>query len=121
MRKRQCVPRMNTSGTCSALTESMNREDNQKFPNTKHNAPAKSDARMQPASTTAQNQGDGVGEGNRAAANRYNDGLAKSLATGDSDELAAKAKAAVDGPEGEELAKAEEIGKRGEPKVTSRR
>jgi len=67
-----------------------------------------------------QNQGDDVGEGNRAAARRYNEGLAQSEARGDSDALAEEAKEALDGDEGPELEEADEKGKAGEPAVTPR-
>jgi hypothetical protein len=53
------------------------------------------------------------GEGNYDATRRYNEGLSKSVEKGDSDELAEKAKKALEGPEGEELREAEEIGKQG--------
>lgn len=53
------------------------------------------------------------GEGNYDATRRYNEGLGKSVKKGDSDELAEKAKQALEGPEGDELREAEEIGKQG--------
>lgn len=106
----------------SASCPAMNRpEDNQKTSKTQNNMPAAQERAKAEATPTAPNQGDGVGEGNRAATHRYNDGLAKSVARGDSDALAEEAKRAVDGPEGAELEEAEETAKRGEPKVTSRR
>lgn len=95
----------------------MNRtENNQKTSTTKSNGPAAQErAKAEPTPAPAPNQGDGVGEGNRAATHRYNDGLAKSVARGDSHALA------EEGPEGAELEEAEETAKRGEPKITSRR
>ena len=51
------------------------------------------------------------GEGNYDATHRYNEGLKKSVEKGDADELAEKAKKALEGPEGEELRKADEAGK----------
>lgn len=53
------------------------------------------------------------GEGSYEATRRYNEGLEKSVQRGDADELAEEAKKALDGPEGEELRKAEEQGKQG--------
>lgn len=72
---------------------------------------------MDPKSNGVQGGKDGVqGEGNYDATRRYNEGLEKSVRKGDSDELAEKAKLALEGKEGEELRKAEEQGKSGEPK-----
>jgi hypothetical protein len=53
------------------------------------------------------------GEGNYDATHHYNDGLKKSVEKGNADELAEKAKKALEGPEGEELRKADEQGKSG--------
>ena len=50
------------------------------------------------------------GEGNKTAARRYNDSTQKFVESGKVDEAARKAKQAVDGPEGEELRRAEEEG-----------
>jgi hypothetical protein len=94
----------------------MNRTDN--HPQTKKNH---KNEKPSQTSSKAPNQGDGVGEGNRAATRRYNEGLAKSVASGDSEALAKAAKQALDGTEREDLEKAEAEGKRGEPTVTSRR
>ena len=52
------------------------------------------------------------GEGNRTAARAYNEGVAKTERSGKIDEKAREAAKAVDGPEGEELRRAEEAGKR---------
>ena len=53
------------------------------------------------------------GEGNYEATHNYNEGLKKSVEKGNAEELAEKAKKALEGPEGEELRKADEIGKQG--------
>jgi len=62
------------------------------------------------------NQGDSIGEGNRDAARRYNEGLAESLKKGNTEELAKKAEEALEGREGAELRQAEERGKHAETK-----
>lgn len=54
---------------------------------------------------------DAIGEGNYEATRRYNEGLAKSVEKGNAEELAEKAKQALEGPEGEELREAEKRGK----------
>lgn len=51
------------------------------------------------------------GEGNYDASRRYREGLEKSLQKGDSEQLGEKAKKALEGPEGEELRRADEKGK----------
>ena len=53
------------------------------------------------------------GEGNYDASRRYREGLEKSVQEGNADELAEKAKKALEGPEGDALRKAEEKGKTG--------
>lgn len=55
------------------------------------------------------------GEGNYDATRRYDEGVKQSLEKGKTEELAEKAKKALEGPEGEDLRKADEIGKKGEP------
>lgn len=57
------------------------------------------------------------GEGSYTAARRYNEGVKRSVETGKTEELARKAKEALAGPEGPELARAERIGKKGNPKM----
>lgn len=52
------------------------------------------------------------GEGNQTAARQYNDAQKKFAESGKVDPAAKDAAKAVDGPEGGELRKAEEIGKR---------
>jgi hypothetical protein len=57
--------------------------------------------------TTQKNEG----EGNHTAAKEYNDGQKKFAQSGRVDQAAKDAAKAVDGPEGDELRKAEEAGK----------
>jgi hypothetical protein len=52
------------------------------------------------------------GEGSRSAARRYGEATRKFVEAGKVDEAAEKAKKALEGPEKEELKKAEEEGKR---------
>lgn len=59
-------------------------------------------------------QGDTIGEGNYDASRRYREGLEKSVEKGDSEELAEKAAADLDGKEGDALRDAEEKAKRAE-------
>jgi len=54
-----------------------------------------------------------MGEGNPDAARRYDEGVEKTIREGKVDELAEKAKKALEGPEGDELRRAEERGKKG--------
>jgi hypothetical protein len=58
------------------------------------------------------NQGDQSGEGNYDASRRYREGLEKSVHEGKSEELGKKAEEALEGPEGAELRRADEQGKR---------
>src|SRR5438128_394465 len=60
-----------------------------------------------------QNNGDRMGEGNPDAARRYDQGVEKTIREGKVDELAEKAKKALESPEGDELRRAEERGKKG--------
>ncbi len=60
------------------------------------------------------------GEGSYSAAHHYNEGLAKSIREGRSDELAEAAKKALEGPEGPALREAEKIGKSGHPKSATK-
>ena len=60
-------------------------------------------------------KGDLQGEGSYDATHHYNKGVEESVKQGTAEELAEKAKKALEGPEGEALRQAEEIGKRGEP------
>lgn len=66
-------------------------------------------------STTPKRQPDGdiIGEGNYDATRRYREGLEKSVREGKTEELGEKAKKALEGPEGEDLRRAEETGKKG--------
>ncbi len=60
------------------------------------------------------------GEGSVEADRRYREGVKKTVASGEVEQLAEEAKAALDGSEGDELRAAEEKGKRGEtPKRSS--
>jgi hypothetical protein len=71
---------------------------------------------MDPKSNGMQDgSGDQPGEGNYDAARRYRKGLEESVQKGDADELAEKARKALENPEeGDELRDAEERGKQGE-------
>ena len=60
-----------------------------------------------------QPDGDRIGEGNPDAARRYNQGVEKTVKEGHVDELAEKAKKALEGNEGGALRRAEEQGKKG--------
>jgi len=51
------------------------------------------------------------GEGNKTAARRYDDATEKFVESGKVDEAAREAKKAIDGPEGEELRRAEKEAK----------
>ena len=53
------------------------------------------------------------GEGSYTATRRYDEGVERSVAEGKTDELARKAAAALDGPEGDDLRKAEQAAKNG--------
>jgi len=53
------------------------------------------------------------GEGNYDATHNYNEGVKKSVEKGNAEELAEKAKKALEGPEGDALRKAEELAKQG--------
>lgn len=72
---------------------------------------------MDPKSNGVQsgNDKDLQGEGNYDATRRYDEGVKQSVEKGNAEELARKAKQALEGPEGEELRKAEEKGRSGEP------
>ena len=64
-------------------------------------------------SQKTQPDGDRIGEGNPDAARRYNQGVEKTVKEGHVDELAEKAKKALEGNEGGSLREAEEKGKKG--------
>ena len=66
-------------------------------------------------STTSKSQDQNEGEGSRTAARHYAAGVAQTVASGKVDELANKAEAALAGPEGAELQRAEDEGKKGKP------
>ena len=60
------------------------------------------------------------GEGNRTAARRYAAGVKSTVQQGDVDEHASEAAEALDGPEGDELRRAEQQAKRGPGPTTPR-
>jgi hypothetical protein len=64
-------------------------------------------------SPSTQPDGDRIGEGDPDAARRYNEGVEKTVKEGHVDELAEKAKKALEGSEGGDLRRAEEQGKKG--------
>jgi hypothetical protein len=53
------------------------------------------------------------GEGSYTATHNYDEGVARSVAAGKTEELAKKAAKALDGPEGDELRQAEKAAKQG--------
>ncbi len=69
--------------------------------------------RMNSNNPKTQPDGDHIGEGNPDAARRYNQGVEKTVKEGHVDELAEKAKKALEGGEGNDLRQAEEKGKQG--------
>lgn len=56
------------------------------------------------------------GEGSYAGTRAYDEGVARSIASGKTDALAQAAREAVDGPEGPSLRAAERVGKAGKPR-----
>lgn len=76
---------------------------------------------MDPKTNGVQSGKDGVqGEGNYDATHRYNKGVEESVEKGNAEELAEKAKKALEGPEGDELRDADEQGKQGAIKPVSK-
>jgi hypothetical protein len=71
----------------------------------------KVDPKNDAAKSDTTNASANEGEGSRTAARRYNEGVARTMKEGHVDELAKKAKDALEGPEGDELRRAEEEGK----------
>lgn len=69
--------------------------------------PAPEPTRVKPASEAIE------GEGSYSATHRYDAGVARSVAEGDTERLAEEAAKALDGPEGAELRKAEQTAKHG--------
>ena len=61
------------------------------------------------------------GEGSRTAAQRYNQGVQDTVRSGKLAEGARKAREAIEGPEAEELARAEEEGMKKPPRSTPAR
>jgi hypothetical protein len=74
---------------------------------------ATADRMSTPQNPKTQPDGDRIGEGDPDAARRYNQGVEKTVKEGHVDELAEKAKKALEGSEGSELRRAEEQGKKG--------
>lgn len=67
-------------------------------------------------------QNENEGEGSRSAARRYNEGVKKTIDSGQVEEKAHEAQEATEGPEGTELRRAEEEAKRrGEQAGTSKK
>lgn len=60
------------------------------------------------------------GEGSYTATHRYNEGLERSVQAGKSERLADEAKRALEGKNGDELERAEKIGKSGNPPSTAK-
>jgi len=71
-------------------------------------APASSPTAAAPRADPAELEG----EGSYTAARRYREGVERSVKEGSTDHLAEEAAQAIDGPEGEELRRAEEAAKR---------
>jgi hypothetical protein len=61
------------------------------------------------------------GEGSRTAARNYAAGVARTVASGKVEELADKAEAALEGPEGAELRRAEAAGAKGVKETTAKK
>jgi hypothetical protein len=77
-------------------------------------APTAGKTGTQAPAHTGKAKAEGVeGEGSYSATHRYDAGVAKSVAKGNTEELAEKAAKALDGPEGAELRRAEEAAKHG--------
>jgi hypothetical protein len=66
-----------------------------------------------PASSALPASDEELGEGNRSAAKRYNQGVKETLESKDVDKLAHQAAEALEGPEGEALREAERRAKQG--------
>lgn len=68
-----------------------------------------------------ESRGDVQGEGNVDADRRYREGVKKTIASGDVEQLAEDASRALDGEEGEELRAAEEKGRNAETNASPQR
>jgi hypothetical protein len=66
-----------------------------------------------PASSALPASDEELGEGNKSAAKRYNQGVKETLESKDVDKLAHQAAEALEGPEGEALREAERRAKKG--------
>jgi hypothetical protein len=75
----------------------------------------------EPVRENAASRGGVEGEGSYSATHRYAEGLAKSLAKGDSERLAKAAEQALEGPEGPDLLEAAEAAKQGHVAKQKRR
>ena len=76
-------------------------------------APPKTAPKKYPASSALPASDEELGEGNKTAAKRYNQGVKETLETKDVDKLAHEAAEALDSPEGEALREAERRAKKG--------
>jgi len=76
-------------------------------------SPAKTTPKKYPASSALPASDEELGEGNKTAAKRYNQGVKETLESKDVDKLAHEAADALDGPEGEALREAERQAKKG--------
>ena len=65
------------------------------------------------STTERKSQDQNEGEGSRTADRQYTAGVARTVASGKVEELADKAQAALEGPEGPALKRAEEAGAKG--------
>ena len=65
------------------------------------------------AGSSSRNESELEGEGSYSATERYNAGVQKTVESGKVDDLARKAKKALEGPEGRELSKAREAASHG--------
>lgn len=76
-------------------------------------APQKTPPKKYPASSALPASNEELGEGNKTAAKRYNQGVKETLETKDVDKLAHEAAEALDGAEGDALREAERRAKQG--------
>jgi hypothetical protein len=104
-------PEIPTTPRVSEIPDRPSRETAQHDPERAENEGMK----PPPAQPAPTGMGSGAleGEGSYTATHRYQQGLERSVQHGDSEQLAAKAAKALDGPEGEELREAERDAKQG--------
>jgi hypothetical protein len=74
--------------------------------------PRQQAAPSQPASVGNEKENENEGEGSRTAARHYNEAQQRYVESGRVDQAAKEAERAIEGPEGDELRRAEEEGKR---------